>query len=47
MKPIIGIVGRTNRVKNNKYNIFVNDNHRRAVIEKAVGYQFQFYQLKM
>ena len=32
MKPIIGIVGRTNRVKNNKYNIFVNDNHRRAVI---------------
>ena len=35
MKPIIGIVGRTNRVKYNKYNIFVNDNHRRAVIESG------------
>lgn len=35
MKPIIGIVGRTNRIKNNKYNIFVNDNHRRAVIESG------------
>ncbi len=29
MKPIIGIVARTNKIKNNKYNIFVNDNHRR------------------
>ena len=35
MKPIIGIVERTNRIKNNKYNIFVNDNHRRAVIESG------------
>ena len=35
MKPIIGIVGRTNKIKNNKYNIFVNDNHRRAVIESG------------
>ncbi len=35
MKPIIGIVGRTNKVKYNKYNIFVNDNHRRAVIESG------------
>ena len=32
MKPIIGIVGRTNRVQYNKYKIIVNDNHRRAVI---------------
>jgi len=35
MKPIIGIVGRTNILKNNKYNIFVNDNHRRAVIKSG------------
>lgn len=33
MKPIIGIVGRTNKVEYNKYKIIVNDNHRRAVIE--------------
>ena len=32
MKPIIGIVGRTNKVEYNKYKIIVNDNHRRAVI---------------
>ena len=32
MKPIIGIVGRTNRVKNGKYNIYISDNHRRAII---------------
>lgn len=35
MKPVIGIVGRTNKIKDNKYNIFVNDNHRRAVIESG------------
>lgn len=35
MKPIIGIVGRTNKVRNNKYNIFVNDNHRRAIIKSG------------
>lgn len=35
MKPIIGIVGRTNKIKNNKYNIFVNDNHRRAIIKSG------------
>ena len=35
MKPIMGIVVRTNRLKNNKYNIFVNDNHRRAIIESG------------
>ena len=32
MKPIIGIVGRTNKVEYNKYKIIINDNHRRAVI---------------
>ena len=32
MKPIIGIVGRTNKVEYNRYKIIVNDNHRRAVI---------------
>lgn len=32
MKPIIGIVGRTNKVKYNKYKIIVNDNIRRAII---------------
>lgn len=32
MKPIIGIVGRTNKVKFDKYKIIVNDNHRRAII---------------
>lgn len=32
MKPIIGIVGRTNKVQYNKYKIIVNDNIRRAVI---------------
>ena len=32
MKPIIGIVGRTNKAEYNKYKIIINDNHRRAVI---------------
>ena len=32
MKPIIGIVGRPNKVEYNKYKIIINDNHRRAVI---------------
>ena len=32
MKPIIGIVGRTNKAEHNKYRIIINDNHRRAVI---------------
>ena len=35
MKPIIGIVGRTNKVQYNKYKIIVNDNYRRAVIESG------------
>ena len=33
MKPIIGIVGRTNKAEYNKYKIIVNDNQRRAVID--------------
>lgn len=45
MKPIIGIVGRTNRIKNNKYNIFVNDNHRRAVIESGGIITYSKYQI--
>ena len=32
MKPIIGIVGRTNKAEYNKYKIIVNDNQRRAVL---------------
>ena len=32
MKPIIGIIGRTNKMEYNRYKIIVNDNHRRAVI---------------
>lgn len=35
MKPIIGIVGRTNKIQDSKYKIIVNDNHRRAIIESG------------
>ena len=33
MKPIIGIVGRTNKAEYDKYKIIINDNYRRAIIE--------------
>lgn len=35
MKPIIGIVGRTNKIEYDKYKIYVNDDHRRAIIESG------------